>query len=384
MLNYEFPPLGGGAGNATYYLLKEFSKEKDLKIDLITSSTGSYKEEQFAENIHIYYLDIGKKGSLHSQSIKDLLMYSWKAYWFAKKLINKNCTPNCHPEFSSGSSYKPYDLVHAFFGVPCGYIAMKLGLPYVVSLRGSDVPGYNPKFKIVYKLLNGVIRKVWQNARYVIANSEDLKNTALKFYHYKKIGIIQNGVDCDSFSSSSNPKKDNIFRILYVGRFHERKRIHYLIEAFKQFSGGHSDTELVLVGEGELYDQIIRENQNNSQIKIIGRKEQKELIPIYQNSDVFVLPSLIEGMSNALLEAMASGLAIIATDTGGVGDLIDGNGIIIKSKNSDVIYEALNKLYDDRALVKNMKYKSLQLVGHMSWKKAAEKYNKIYKNTCAA
>ena len=60
LLNYEFPPLGGGAGNATYYLLKEFSKFNDLEVDLVTSSIDKNKEEQFADNIKIYYLDIGK------------------------------------------------------------------------------------------------------------------------------------------------------------------------------------------------------------------------------------------------------------------------------------------------------------------------------------
>ena len=73
MLNYEFPPLGGGAGNATYYLLKEFSKYDDIEIDFVTSSIDEFKEEKFSKNITIYYLDIGKKGNLHYQSNKNLL-----------------------------------------------------------------------------------------------------------------------------------------------------------------------------------------------------------------------------------------------------------------------------------------------------------------------
>jgi hypothetical protein len=76
MLNYEFPPLGGGAGNATFYLLKEFSKNKNIKIDLITSSVDQYREEKFSENINIHFLDIGKKGELHNQSLKNLLSFN--------------------------------------------------------------------------------------------------------------------------------------------------------------------------------------------------------------------------------------------------------------------------------------------------------------------
>ena len=119
ILNYEFPPLGGGAANATYYLLKEFSKFPDLELDLVTSSVDKFRIEQFAPNIRIHYLDINKKGNLHYQSIKDLLTYSWKSLKYCKKLKQE----------------AKFDLIHAFFSSPCGYIAMKLKIPYIVSLR---------------------------------------------------------------------------------------------------------------------------------------------------------------------------------------------------------------------------------------------------------
>lgn len=62
MLNYEFPPLGGGAANANYYLLKEFSKIKDLKIDLVTcSANNKFEIEDFSKNINVHKLAIKKK-----------------------------------------------------------------------------------------------------------------------------------------------------------------------------------------------------------------------------------------------------------------------------------------------------------------------------------
>jgi len=133
MLNYEFPPLGGGAGNASYYMLREFSKYHDLNIDLITSSADKYRVEQFAENISIHFLDIHKNNTaLHYQSNKNLITYTMKVYFYAKKLRKQ----------------KSYDLCHAFFGIPCGAIALLLGVPYIVSLRGSDVPGHNERFAL--------------------------------------------------------------------------------------------------------------------------------------------------------------------------------------------------------------------------------------------
>ena len=87
--NYEYPPLGGGAGVATSYILKEFTKIPDLEVDLVTSSVSEhYQLEKIGENIKIHRLPIGKnKNNLHFQSQKDLLIYSWKAYFYARKLI---------------------------------------------------------------------------------------------------------------------------------------------------------------------------------------------------------------------------------------------------------------------------------------------------------
>lgn len=367
MLNYEFPPLGGGAGNATYYLLKEFSKYNNLEIDLVTSSTNKYCEEQFADNIKIYYLDIGKGAHLHHQSNKDLLKYSWQGYWFCKKLIRQ----------------QKYNLIHAFFGVPCGYIAMKLGLPYIISLRGSDVPGHNPKFSKIYLLLSPLIKNVWEKAKKVIANSNDLKNTALKTNSNQKIEVILNGVDCGKFKPAANLKKKNRFKILYVGRLHSAKGIEYLIEAFRKFKKIENNIELIIVGDGPLYRKI-KEKENltefSGSLKILGRKGQQDLIKIYQESDIFVLPSSNEGMSNTILEAMACGLPIIATDTGDNRKLIKDNGIIIKTNDSESILNALEELYSNQGYLDKMRIISKKRAEKMNWQRVAGEYLKIYKN----
>ena len=84
ILNYEYPPLGGGAANATFYLLQELKKHENITIDLVTSSIGSYYKEKSYPNVTIHYLDIGKSGAIHYQSSKELLKYAWKSYWYTK------------------------------------------------------------------------------------------------------------------------------------------------------------------------------------------------------------------------------------------------------------------------------------------------------------
>lgn len=365
MLNYEFPPLGGGAGNATYYLLKEFSKMKGLQVDLITSSLSEYHEARFSHNVKIYYVDIGKNNNPHYQSIFELLEYSWKSYCLAKKLMEDI----------------KYDLVHCFFGIPCGYIGMKLGLPYVVSLRGSDVPFYSKRFLLFDMLLfKRTSNKIWQNAKAVVANSQGLKELAIKSSPKQDISVIYNGVNVDEFKPSD--KCNDIFTIISTSRLIERKGIVYLIDAFVEFCKKYNDVQLYIIGNGNLKGQLrqrVEDTGIGDNVLFIDEVNHDKLVSYYQKSDVFVLPSFNEGMSNSLLEAMASGLAIIATDTGGTKELVNhDNGIIVEKKNTQDILNALDKLYIDRVLLDKFKKESRRKAEFMSWADVSNEYKKIY------
>jgi len=363
VLNYEFPPLGGGAGNATYYLLKEFSKNSDLTIDLVTSSVDQFRIEQFAPNIKIHYLDIGKKGSLHHQSNKNLLVYSWKAYRYSRKLMRSI----------------RFDLCHAFFGIPCGYIAMKLGLPYIVSLRGSDVPFYSKRFYwldvLVFRRMS---RKIWRRAKFVVANSEKLKELALQSSSNQMISVIPNGVDTESFQPLQGKIPGDTVRLISTGRLIERKGYTYLLEAMR----GLKNISLTLIGDGPLggaFAEIVKKYQLD--VTFAGNVPHDKIPTYLQNADVFILPSLNEGMSNAILEAMACGLAIITTDTGGSDELIRENGIIVRKANSEALHRAIQKVISDKSLITSMGRKSRKLAEEMSWQIVAEKYRNVYEGT---
>lgn len=366
VLNYEFPPLGGGAATATFNLLKQLSSREDLKIDLITSSVGEYKEEKFSENINVYFLNIGKNGRVHDQSQKDLLVYAWKAFELARKLKKE----------------KKYDLIHAFFGVPCGFIAMFLKIPYVVSLRGSDVPFYSEKYKWLDKLFFWWLsRIIWRKAQKVIANSEGLKQLALKTNKNQKIGVIYNGVDTKMFFPAE--KSENDFTVISTSRIIKRKGIDFLVDGFIKFSENKNNAKLLLIGDGEMKSELelkIKKARLEDKIIFTGAAERARMPEYYRQADVFVLPSLNEGMSNSLLEAMASGLAVIATDTGGTGELVNSeNGVIIEKSSAESIRTALDKLYSNKNLLRSMKLSSRQKAEGMSWEAMAEGYGKIYR-----
>lgn len=360
LLNYEYPPLGGGAANATYHILREFSGRNDMKIDLVTSSTGSFRKEFFSENIQIHFLDIGKKGNLHYQSNKNLLDYSRKAYSYATKL----------------KKTQRYHLVHAFFGIPCGYLALKLKLPYIVSLRGSDVPFYNLRFKVLDRLVfRRLSRKIWKNAQATIANSEGLRQLAQVSAPHQAIEVIHNGVDTTFFRPKQQKQKSSVLRLISTGRLIKRKGFHFLIQALK----GLDNVELRLLGGGNQQNELrALAKTTGAKVFFEGKKSRGEVARQLQQADLFVLPSLNEGMSNSILEAMASGLPVIATDVGGSSELIRGNGVVVPKASAKALHEAIRFYLENPAQITHQATLSRKRAETFSWQRVAAQYLAVY------
>ena len=355
MLNYEFPPIGGGAGNANYYLLKEFAKNKDLRIDLITCSEDRYKEEQFSGNIKIFKIYVRKSNS-HYWTSKEMLRWTLKAYKLAKELTKKN----------------KYDLCHCWFGWPCGWIGSRLKMPYIVALRGSDVPGYNIRLKFLDKIFfKPLSKKIWKKAMVVTTNSEGLKELALKTLN-RDIKIIYNGVNINEFRPNCIRKIGDKIKLVSTGRLIKRKGYEYLIEALKSFK---DDYTLTLVGDGDLEGEL-KELSKGLNVEFRGKLNREGVIKELQKADIFVLPSLNEGMSNSVLEAMACGLPVIVTDVGGSKELIKDNGIIVEKGSVESLKNVLNKI--DIKDLDEMGKKSRRIAEEMSWGKVAESYGGIY------
>ena len=373
--NYEYPPLGGGAANATAYILREFSKIPDLEVDLVTTSASEkYELENIGNNIKVHKMPIGKNAkNLHFQSQKDLLVYAWKAYFFGKKLIKKN----------------KYDLSHSFFTVPCGFLSLiyyrLYKLPYIVSLRGSDVPGFSDRFSLIYAILPPLIRQIWAKAAAVISASAGLEELALKTSPSQSMGIIYNGIDIDHFRPKPETRPAGKFIVTTgASRVTVRKGIRYLIEAVAKISFRYPEICLKVMGDGndkKNMEAFAQELKMEKHIEFLGRIPREETGPYYQEASAFVLPSLNEGMSNAMLEALASGLPLIATDTGGSKELIkEGeNGFVVKMKDSADIALKIEKLINNPELVRSMGEKSRERALEMSWNNVAGSYYKLYK-----
>ena len=370
LLNYEFPPLGGGSGKASLCILQEFAKAyPDLIVDVVCSSEGRYQEQEISSNIKVWKLDIGKKGNIQYQSARDLITFVIKACWFVRKLLKREA----------------YDLAHCFFAVPTGVIGYlnHKRIPYLVSLRGSDVPGSGKRFKLGYPVLKPAIKCVCKNAAYVVANSNGLKNFALQSMPDIEIEVIPNGIDVSRYKPSFE-NVDGPLQILYVGRLIQSKGLICLLEAFARFRKSQ-EAVLHIAGDGRMKEELQQKAHSldiSSSVIFHGHVQADTLIRLYQQTDVFVLPSKYEGMSNALLEAMASGLPVIVTDTGGTEELVKDNGRIINSGDIAALHNALVEMENNREYLAQMGKQSRTIAQQFTWKNTAEEYYKLYRAVC--
>lgn len=374
--NYEYPPLGGGAGNASHYILQEYAKNPEIQVDFVTSSIDDQQHLlKIGENISIHRLPIGKnQENIHYQSKWDIINYYKIAYKFAKQLVKEN----------------QYDLTHSFFSVPCGYISYKLWkkykIPYIVSLRGADVPGYSERFSFLYKFITPTIKKIWKNAYFVIANSQGLCELALKSNPSKEIEVIYNGIDTNEFYPHPELKDPNEIRIICGTRVTPRKGIRFLIQAIDVLIKRYPQIRLIIVGEGNEKTSLQNMVQGlglESIVTFLGAVPPESRIEYYAKGDIYVSPSFNEGMANFMLECLALGMPLIATDVGGTREIItEGeNGFIIKTGDYNDIVEKLEFLIKNPEARKKMKQASRARAERMSWESVSNDYVELYKKT---
>jgi glycosyltransferase involved in cell wall biosynthesis len=367
MLNYEFPPIGGGAGNAHYCILKEYAKMSDLKIDVLTSAAKpGFIEERFAENVTVYKTGLHKK-RLHYWRKSEVVEWLVKARGPYRRLLNSN----------------HYDLVHAFFGFPSGYLCYRTAgrIPYIVSLRGSDVPGQHQRLQLEYKLLAPLFKSVWQGAAALVACSEGLKRRAQRFLPSVDINVIPNGVDIERFSTIPGRRVSRPVRLITVGRLSITKRVDVLIDAVELLKERGFEARLNVVGEGSLEEslkQTVSRQGLGDTVNIAGHSEAEAMPQLYRQSDVYVSATMQEGMSNAMLEAMASGLPIVTTCCEGVEELIADNGIIVQEARPAEIADAVMQLAGDNESYARMSAAAEARARKFTWSRVAQEYLQCY------
>jgi glycosyltransferase involved in cell wall biosynthesis len=368
LVNYEYPPLGGGAANATMFLGRALVALGHEPLVLTAGSAGLPGDE-VEDGVRVVRVAALRKAWDRSNPV-EMASFLVAAAWRARSLAREHGT----------------EAVIAFFTLPSGPVAWLLeatqGLPYVVSLRGGDVPGLVARIGWLHSLATPLRRMVLRGARAVVANSESLAELSRRADPVA-VQVIPNGVDCDFFRpDGAGPPPGQRLRLIAVGRLlDEHKNVSALLRALGALAPELRDRfTLDVVGDGP--DRARLESLAASLgvagcVAWHGWCDKRLTAGLYRRAACFVNPSRYEGLPNTVLEAMASGLPVIASDVGGNNEaVVQGvTGWLFPLEREGALGECLARLAADEparhAMGERARERALE---HYSWAHVAQAY----------
>ena len=265
-------------------------------------------------------------------------------------------------------------IVHSHIGAD-GFAAVWGRLfrkPLVITVHAKPSEAFSTKTEpnVIAALKNGNTR--------LVAVSADNANRVRGYFHIDEhlCYCVNNGIDLRRFAR----KEHRGFTIINVGRHDENKNQAALIRCFAKLHKKHTETKLLLLGDGNQHQKLIKlaeELEILSSVTFTGNVSNTE--DYYAISDLCVLCSHQEAMPLAVLEAMAAGLPIVATNVGGLSDVVLDNGILVADNDENALFEAMEKIYNQtQEETEKMCVASNRIVQNYSSKAMARAYENIY------
>ena len=273
------------------------------------------------------------------------------------------------------TKFKKYqDIVHAH-NIPAALAMKNTSGKKILSLHGI----FSQQIDQLHGKITGNISKkyeqdalTWADAITVISKEAFDYYTSLGY----KVFQVPNAIDIASLSQN----EDRIYpkQVIFAGRLSAEKGIDTLIEIGKKLS---SDIQLIILGTGPEEQKIKNLAKNQKNIHYLGYQNKENTISLIRGSDILIQPSLKEGISSTILESMACGTIVVASNVGGNAELIENgiNGIIKDPNDPDSFVEQITSLLKNKELRKSLKNRAQETVKKYDWNKVGNLYLNIYK-----
>ncbi|GIV96194.1 MAG: 1,2-diacylglycerol 3-glucosyltransferase [Herpetosiphonaceae bacterium] len=360
MLNYEYPPLGGGASPITGALAQQLAAAGH-QVDVVTMSFRGLPRYESQGCLRVFRVPSWRRSQV-SCSTPEMLTYLLPALWRSLRL---------HKETR-------YDLIHAHFIIPTSPVGAALRtlhrLPLVVTIHGSDVPGYNPdRFRLGHRLLRPAWRWLARQADALISPSAYLRDL-LQTHIQIPVTLIPYG-----FDSAPPPLVERRRRILAASRLFPRKGIQYLLEALEGID--LEGWEVVIAGDGPSRGELEEQARRlGLPVRFAGFVKGQSLIDLYAGSEIFVFPSLRDNFPVVLLEAMSAGCAVIASNVTGIPEVVGEAGVLVPPANAAALREALLALMRDPVARRRYGEAAQAHIRRFSWPLILAQHESLYRH----
>lgn len=343
-----YEPFEGGAERYVKEIIKRLKEKYNF---IILTSQLSFKLPKYEERngVNIYRLGIGTKLDKYLFPILAL----FKSFSIKRDLIH--------------AVLESYAGLSLFF-----YQVLNKKPPTLLTLQSGWVK--MPKF---------LFKKIHQAPDKIQAISNALAKRAQEF-GAKNVEVVPNGIDLNLFSQDLKIKKEK-FRIVCVSHLKKVKGLRYLIESLPEVLAKFPQAKLILIGEGperkNLEFQIARLGLQD-RVELKGKLINQAIPEELQKAEVFVLPSLSEGLGISILEAQACGVPVIASKVGGILDIIEDRktGILIEPKNLGQVTQAIIKIFSQPEFAQKLTQNAKDGLEKYDWQNIAQKINRIYQN----
>lgn len=360
MLNYEFPPLGGGASPVTLSLSRELVMAGN-EVDVVTMGFRGLKYRENIDGVNIYRVPALRSRQDICRTY-EMLSFDLTALPFCLSLVKE----------------RQYDINHTHFVIPTSVISYCLkkltGLPYIVTCHGSDIEGYNPdRFRNLHRFIRPFWGPLARGASYLTSPSEGLKRLILEKDANIRVRVIHNGLYIPEVKSNSRECK-----ILMVSRLFERKGFQYVLEALREidFKG-----DVNIVGDGpyrKKLEEMARGIDKNIRFWGYIDSSSPEYRSLYASSSIFVFPSKMESFGLVLLEAMAYGLAVITTSISSLKEVGGDSCLYVRPENTSDIRFAIERLLKDSLLRKELQEKARARAMKFAWPEITKEFLSLY------
>jgi glycosyltransferase involved in cell wall biosynthesis len=366
VLNYEFPPLGGGASPVSYEIATRMAATGKFDIDVVTMGFRDIPDyEELSPNIRVH--------RVKSWRSKKEICYPWEqatyliaGFFKARSLIKKNKYAACHTHFI----------------IPTGALAFVLKklykLDYIITSHGSDIPGYNSdRFKLLHKILKVPTRIILNTAKQACSGSQYLADLGNKNLNpTKPYRVIREGFDETKFAPQKKEKM-----IFGSGRLLERKGFQNIIKAVSDKDIGY---EVHIAGDGPMMDELKR-LASTSKTKIVLHgwidRNGQDFKNLLERAAIFCLPSAKENSSVSLFEGMSAGCAMITTNISGCPESVGNSGLLVRPNDYLDLKEKIDTLISDDKLIETLQNNARKrIVEVYDWNKTVSQYSELVLN----